>query len=173
MDENRSGVAKSLNPCARTSILGDAAHLLMLISLWVVFVLIVNPCGEFMVNDDWAFTKALENLVTHGSLGSTGWGPGWAPGGPSLIAHLLWARLFIELFGFSLTVLRISVLFLGILASLGFWLLLRFSGNSRAVCFVATLTLILNPLFFSQCFTFMTDITFLSFAIFSMLFIFI
>lgn len=171
MDENRSGAASLLKPDPTGSISRDAAHLLLLTALWGISVLIVNPSGEFMVNDDWAFTKALENLIFQGRMGATGWGPSWAPGGPSLIAHLLWARIFTELFGFSLTVLRISVLSIGFLGSLALWMLLRFSGNSRVASSFGALTLIANPIFFSQCFTFMTDVTFVSFAIFSIMFI--
>jgi hypothetical protein len=70
-----------------------------------------------MVNDDWAFVKALETLAFEGRMPTTGWGPSWAPGGPSLIVHLLWGHLFTFLGGFSITILRISVLTLGILGS--------------------------------------------------------
>ena len=68
--------------------------LLVLVAVWTVIVLIVNPVGEFMVNDDWAFVRALETLAFEGRMPTTGWGPSWAPGGPSLIVHLLWGRLF-------------------------------------------------------------------------------
>lgn len=173
MDEKRSGVSNFLSPTRLRLISADIGHLFLLVAMWVAFALIVDPAGEFMVNDDWAFTRAFESLIAHGRMESTGWGPDWAPGGPSLLAHVMWARLFTLVCGLSLTTLRISVLFIGILGSLAFWLLLRLSGNSRAQCFFASMTVILNPLFFSQCFTFMTDITFVSFAIFSMLFLFV
>jgi hypothetical protein len=173
MDEKRSGVINFLSPAKLQPISADIGHLFLLVAMWVAFALIVDPAGEFMVNDDWAFTRAFESLIAQGRMGPTGWGPEWAPGGPSLIAHVIWARLFTLVSGFSLTMLRISVLFIGILGSLAFWLLLRVSGNSRAACSLASMTVILNPLFFSQCFTFMTDITFVSFAIFSMLFLFV
>lgn len=172
MDEKRSGVSNFLSPAKLKPISADIGHLFLLVTMWVAFVLIVGPSGEFMVNDDWAFTRAFESFASQGRMESTGWGPNWAPGGPSLIAHVMWARLFTLVSGFSLTMLRISVLFIGILGSLAFWLLLRVSGNSRAACSLASMTVILNPLFFSQCFTFMTDVTFVSFAIFSMLFLF-
>src|SRR5271169_1859037 len=68
--------------------------LLIIITVWTVIVVIVNPVGEFMVNDDWAFVRALETLTFEGRMPTTGWGPSWAPGGPSLIVHLMWGRLF-------------------------------------------------------------------------------
>ena len=100
---------------------------------------------------------------------TTGWGPSWAPGGPSLIVHLLWGRLFTFLGGFSITVLRISVLTLGILGSCALLVLLRSAGSSSWVALWGALTLVINPLFLSQSFTYMTDITFAGMVVFSLL----
>lgn len=143
--------------------------LLILVAVWTVIVLIVNPIGEFMVNDDWAFVRALETLTFEGRMPTTGWGPSWAPGGPSLIVHLLWGRLFTFFGGFSITVLRISVLTLGILGSCALLVLLRSAGSSSRVALWGALTLVINPLFLSQSFTYMTDITFTGMAVFSLL----
>ena len=143
--------------------------LLILVAVWTVIVLIVNPVGEFMVNDDWAFVRALETLTFEGRMPTTGWGPSWAPGGPSLIVHLMWGRLFTFFGGFSITVLRISVLTLGILGSCALLVLLRLAGASAWVALWGALTLVVNPLFLSQSFTYMTDITFAGMAVFSLL----
>ena len=129
-------------------------YLFALLTIWVLIIVVVNPLGEFMVNDDWAFVKSLESLRNEGQLASTGWGPRGAPGGPSLITHLLWGLLFVEVWGFSLTILRISVLTLGVLGSVSLLFLLRFAGASDRTAFLGTLTLVFNPLFLSQCFTF-------------------
>ncbi len=141
----------------------------ILIAFWAVIVLIVNPVGEFMVNDDWAFVRALETLVFKGTMPTTGWGPSGAPGGPSLIVHLLWGRLFTFWGGFSITTLRISVLTLAILGSFALLVLLRKAGASPWVALWGSLTLVLNPLFLSQSFTYMSDITFAAMAIFALL----
>ena len=143
----------------------------ILLAIWCIIIFIVNPVGEFMVNDDWAFVKALESFKEGTYTTTTGWGPSYAPGGPALITHLLWGLAWSSVFGYSLTVVRLSVLALGILGSLAMLVLLRLSGASRRLAFYGTLTFILNPLFLSQCFTFMTDVTFTSFAIFSVLFL--
>ncbi len=141
----------------------------ILIAVWAVIVLIVNPVGEFMINDDWAFVRALETLTFKGTMPTTGWGPSWAPGGPSLIVHLLWGRLFTFFGGFSVTTLRISVLTLGILGSFALLVLLRKAGASPWVALWGALTLVFNPLFLSQSFTYMSDITFAAMAIFALL----
>ncbi|MFC1835223.1 hypothetical protein ACFL2Q_10880 [Thermodesulfobacteriota bacterium] len=141
--------------------------------LWILIVLVVNPVGGFMVNDDWSFFKAFERFNEQGEISSTGWGPSNAPGGPSLIAQLLWAWPFAQIGGTSPTVLRLSVLTLGIIGSFGFLYLLSLCGIPRGLQLMGTLTLVLNPYFLSQSFTFMTDVPFTSFLILSLLFIFL
>ncbi len=140
--------------------------------LWGLAIPIVNPIGEFMINDDWAFTRSLESLIFEGRLASTGWGPDPSrAGGPSLIVHLLWGALFSQFLGFSLTTLRISVLAAGVLGSFGMLALLRSAGLRPWVGLLGALTLAASPLYFSQSFTFMTDITFTCFLIFALLFL--
>ena len=94
----------------------------LLLLIWTVVIYIVNPVGEFMINDDFAFTKALDTLRTHGILGPTWMGPQGEGGGPALITHLLWGLLFSEIFGYSITILRLSVLTLSVCGLTGFFL---------------------------------------------------
>lgn len=133
--------------------------------VWIVIIQTVDPVGEFMINDDWSFVRLLQSLLEKKTLIATGWGKG----GPSAIVHILWGGLFTYFVGFSITTLRISVLVMGILGSFGLLLLLRRCHISPWLALLGTLTLVFNPLFLSQCFTFMTDITFTSLAIFSVL----
>jgi hypothetical protein len=145
--------------------------LLALVGLWIFLVWIVNPVGDFMVNDDWSFIKALETVVFEGRMGSTGWGPTGAPGGPALIAHLSWGRLFTYFLGHSVTTLRISVLTMGFLGSVAFLILLRSTGASSRISLLGAVTLVMTPFFLPLCFSYMTDITFTSLAILSLLFL--
>ncbi|MBM4328018.1 MAG: glycosyltransferase family 39 protein [Deltaproteobacteria bacterium] len=135
--------------------------------LWLGVILIVNPLGEFMVNDDWSFVRMLEALVNDRAFIATGWGKG----GPSAIVHILWGGAFTFVTGYSLTMLRVSVLFLGVLSSFALLELLRRLGASPWTAFLGAVTLVANPLFLSQCFTFMTDITFVCAAILAIFFI--
>lgn len=153
----------------RESALIGSLPFIALLVVWGVVVLVVNPIGEFMVNDDWSFIKALETLLFLGKPAATGWGPHGAPGGPSLITHLLWGMLFTYFGGFSITVLRLSVIAAGVIGSLSLLALLRVCGASRRTAFIGALTLVANPLFLSQSFTYMTDVTFTSAAILSIL----
>jgi hypothetical protein len=118
-----------------------------LLLVWVIIIIVVNPRGEFLVNDDWAFVKSLEAFRATGKITVTGWGPPGAPGGPALLVHLLWGDLFSRVFGFSLTNLRIAVLIMGILGSCGLLLLLRSAGVTPWLALLGTLTVVGNPLF--------------------------
>lgn len=146
-------------------------YIFFLILIWAVSIIVVNPLGEFMVNDDHAFIKNLETLSQDGQLGPTGWGPEHASGGPSLITHLAWGLLFTKLFGHSITALRFSILSLGILGSVGIFLIVRSLMVPEKLAFIAALSLMFNPLYFSQSFTFMSDITFTSIIIFAVYFL--
>lgn len=142
-----------------------------LVAVWALVVVAVNPCGEFMVNDDWAFVRSLETLKAQTKLPTTGWGPEHAPGGPSLIVHLLWGLLFTKIAGFSLTALRLSVLSLGIVGSVALLVLLRLARAPHWLALAGAFTLVFNPLYLSLSFTFMTDVTFTAVALLSMLFL--
>lgn len=137
----------------------------ILLSLWGGIVLFISPVGEFMINDDWCFVRIVETLLDGKNVTATGWGDG----GPSVLCHILWGLLFSTCFGFSVTTLRISVLILAIGSSFALLLLLRQMKNSLWLSLLATLVLISNPLFLSQSFTFMSDITFLFLLISSFL----
>lgn len=139
--------------------------LLVLLSAWIVSAIVVNPCGEFLINDDWSYVRALQRLLEGPGLDTTGWGPPGAPAGPSAILHLLWGGLFVQVFGWSLTVLRFAVLGAGVAASLMFFLFLRSRGTSQPLALCAAFTLVFNPLFFALAFTFMTDVTFVALSI--------
>ena len=118
-----------------------------------------------MSNDDWSFVQSYQALFEEGRLIATGWGQG----GPSLIFHLLWGGLFAGLFGYSMTVLRISVLFLGAVGTCGLLVFLNSLGLSRRKSLLGAMILAVNPLYLSLSFTYMTDVTFASLMILTML----
>lgn len=131
-----------------------------LLFLWAAIVCFVDPRGEFPINDDWSFRRALERLLNEGRLGTTGWGPDEArSGGPSLITHLLWASLFVHSFGFSWWALRAAVLVAAVLGTLAIYASLRNAGLGLRFCVAATASVVFGPLFLSQSFTFMSDVT--------------
>lgn len=133
---------------------------LLLLAFWLAAAWLVNPAGEFALNDDWSYWQALQALKHEGRIAATG----WAGGGISLISHLAWGGLFTSLLGESMVAARLSVMVMGLLGSLALLLLLRAAGASAVAALAGALTLAANPLFFSQSFTFMTDVTCTSLA---------
>ena len=103
---------------------------LILLGAWAVVIWIVDPVGEFMVNDDWSFVRCIEDFQNTGKLGPTGWGPPGREGGPALIVHILWGWVFTQIFGFSLTVLRINSTALGSSSASKFAICMSMSSRS-------------------------------------------
>lgn len=121
---------------------------------FVLSEFIVQPFGEFPLNDDWAYTKALNNLRLYGKIDIGTW-PAM-----TLLTHVLWGYGFTGVFGFSFFVLRLSTLvssFAGLVTL--YRIIQEISGNSK-LSLGGTLILLFNPLYFNLSNTFMTDVNF-------------
>ena len=139
-------------------------HLTLIFFIWLCCALFVNPVGEFPLNDDWAYAKNVYHLSENCELIFNDW-PAM-----TLIAHMLWGAMFTGIFGFSFTVLRISVLLLGIAGAWGFYLLILKMSRNNNLSLISSLALALNPLYFSLSNTFMTDVPFLAMIIWALYF---
>jgi hypothetical protein len=110
------------------------------------------PVAEMGFVDDWSYVKTAFVFARTGHLVYNGWATamlGWA---------IPWAALFIKLFGFSFTAVRLSTL---PLAMASVYLLhaslVRFGITARNAM-VGALTLGLSPLFLPLATSYMTDI---------------
>jgi len=139
----------------------DSFFISLLLFLWLLVILIVNPVGEFAINDDWAYSKNVKSLVVDHQFVVDSW-PAM-----NLVSQTAYGSLFAFVFGFSFTILRLSMLFLSILCSVTLYNLLRKFNEQKILCFLLVCSVIFNPLFLSLSFTFMTDIFFLSFIVFT------
>lgn len=122
--------------------------------IWIGSTVIINPIGNFPLNDSWAYASNVYNLTERATFDLSEW-PGM-----TLIVHMLYGSLFTEVFGFSFTVLRISTLLLGLATLLIFVKLIDFYKSKRGVT-ILTLLLAFNPLYVHLSHTFHTDIPFL------------
>ena len=132
--------------------------------LWSVAVLIVNPIGNFPLNDDWAMATTVKRLVEDGLYRPSGWT------GMPLITQTLWGALFCIPFGFSFTALRFSTLVISLTGVFGTYCLIRQLRRSRLVGILCALTLGCNPIYFALSNTFMTDVPFTTLVILAALF---
>ena len=131
---------------------------------WCFFVIIVNPIGDFPLNDDWSFGLAVQYFMQVGSFHPTGWTT------MTLLTNVLWGSLFCLPDGFSFTALRISTLTASWLGVLGTYWLVRKLDRPRSMALLAALVLAVNPLYFVSANTFMTDVPCVALMIFSAVF---
>ena len=139
------------------------ADLLLLAAAWIAIVAIVDPRGDFPLNDDWAYAIAVQRLLTEGAFRP----PGWA--GMTLLSQALWGAAAAGLAGFSHTVLRFSTLLLGGSAILSTYLLACRLRAARRTALLAALVLACNPLFVVLAHTFMTDVPMLAMMVAALL----
>jgi len=113
----------------------------------------VNPVLEMGINDDWSFARSAQLLAATGRLRYFGWSS------PMMGVHALWGALFIKIFGFSFTILRVSTAVTASGCALVCHAICRRLGLSSAVSAFTAMTLMLSPLAIALTPTYMTDIT--------------
>jgi hypothetical protein len=116
------------------------------------FLLATYPVAEMGIIDDWSYTKTALDFARTGHLLYNG------AGAPMLGWQVMWAALFIKLFGFSFTIVRFSILPIAMASVYLFHqILMRFEIAPRLAVFGA-LTLGLSPLFVPLATSFMNDV---------------
>lgn len=130
-----------------------------LLFVWAVSIVIVHPAGNFPLNDDWAYGRAVQSMVHDGRLVFSGWTS------MPLITQLLWGYLFSLPFGFSFEALRASTLAMSLIGTWATLALLRECGIEDRLAFLGGLLIALNPLYMELSFTFMTDVPFYALSV--------
>lgn len=135
------------------------------LSALAVFAAVVStvPILEMGINDDWSYAHSALQLALTGHLTYNGWGAAF------LGLQALWGAGAIRMFGFSFTVLRLSILPFAMGCSIVFYLLARRVGLQPRTALLATLTLSLSPLFIPLATSFMTDVPALFFTLLALL----
>lgn len=135
--------------------------IVLLSLLWIVLAWIVNPQGEFPLNDDWAYYKNLLTFTGSCQMTFANWSA------MTLVAQLWFGSWVVHWFDFSFTALRILTLTMGLTGILFSYALLSKITPSRRMSVFLTLLILANPIFFNLSFTFMTDIYFFTFSVIS------
>jgi len=133
---------------------GAIRDMLLLASIWVASLFVVNPLGDFPLNDDWSFGLAVKHLLQTGDFRPAGWTS------MPLITQTLWGALFCLPGGFSFNALRFSTLVLSLCSLLTVYLLVRQVHPWRLLAAIAALTVAFNPIYYALSNTFMTDVPF-------------
>ncbi len=138
----------------------------LLVLLWLIMIVIINPTGNFPLNDDWQYSRPVWYLINKGYY--------FSPDqySPIIALQVLWGTLFCLPFGFSFTALRLSTLILSLVGVLAFYFFVLKISNNKKISFLCSLILASNPFYISMSCSFMTDVPFLFFSILAVYFYF-
>ena len=115
--------------------------------------LLVHPVMEAGIMDDASYTRTAEVFARTGHIVYNGWGAmpiGW---------QLDMAAVAIKLFGFSMTVVRLSMLPVAMGSAILLHRIFVRCGVSNGNAVLGTLSVVLSPLFVVMSLTYMTDIS--------------
>jgi len=126
-----------------------------LVLAMVVGAVMVQPLGDFPLNDDWAFGLPVKWLVERGQLEFTDWQA------MTLIGQVALGGAVTHVTGFSFSALRVLVLVLGAASVVLVYALARSAGSGRTNAAFAAALLMCNPIFVTMSASFMTDVPFL------------
>lgn len=121
--------------------------------------------ADVPLHDDWTYAWSVEHFLKTGKLQVLDWSIHYP------FAQILWGALFCLPFGFSFSALRVSTVVFAWLGSLALYGTLREVGRTRTESLIASLVLIVNPVFYLLSFSFMTDVPFVSVSTIAFFFI--
>ena len=128
---------------------------LLIVAALLCAVVIVDPVREFMSQDDgWAYARSVEHLLRTGEYRLDAWSAANMPVQIYLAAGLA------EIFGYSLSLLRVSTLVLLVAGLAALYGLLRRGSLPAWPATALTLGFLASPLVLMLSFTFMSDIQF-------------
>lgn len=141
---------------------GDLLPILTIIAAWLVMEVLVDPRGDFPLNDDWCYARSVLVLLKEHKLRLLGIVP------MTLVAQVVWGALFCLVLGATHTALRISTVVLGLGGLLATYGLLREARVLRWIAVIGCMIVAVNPLYFELSNTFMTDVPFSAVVLMSM-----
>ena len=128
----------------------------LLLMIWLALIIIVNPIGNFPLNDDWQYAYPVKQIIEEGQFEMQGYFA------PNIVLQVGWGALICSITrSFGFTILRFSTLILAILGSFIFYRIAQILEFSPKQCFIGALVFLSSPLYFNLSFSFMTDVPFL------------
>jgi len=131
---------------------------LIIAAIYLSCILLVDPRGEFPLNDDWAYTRSAFRLASGEGLRIDEWAA------PSLVGQAIYGGLLARYFGGQFLVLRLSTLALSCGIALILWFTTARLETPSSIAWVVVFSWIFNPIQFWLSFTFMTEVPFLFFV---------
>lgn len=134
----------------------DMVNFLIIGVVWSAMVTLANPIGDFPLNDDWVYARAVKSVLENGYYNFP------SPSSANVGPQVYWGALFCLPFGFSFTALRFSSLTLGLIGVLTLYRLIKVLGCDPKIALLGALVLAVNPLYFGLANSFMTDVPFIA-----------
>ena len=141
--------------------INDINSIVFLVFVWITMVILVNPIGDFPLNDDWAYGQTVKTLIEEGNFKLSDWTA------TNLLSQALWGTLFCLPFGFSFTALRLSTLTLGLVGILATYGLLRNTQGNHSTAMLGSVIVAVNPIYFGLSNSFMPDVPFFALSVLS------
>jgi len=119
----------------------------------LVCYFVIRPYAEIGIGDDFSYIKTAQVLAQTGHIAYNGFATamlGW---------QLYSGALFIKLFGFSFTIVRLSTLIEAMATAFLLERTLERAGLNAWNAALATIVFVLSPLFIPFAYTFMTDVS--------------
>lgn len=133
----------------------------ILLAVWLLALLVVQPFGEFPLNDDWAYAKNVYHLAEKNQFVVDPW-PAM-----NLVAQTAYGTLVAKVFGFSLLTLRMSMVAMAVLTSLVLYTLFYRLTKNKTNALVLVLGFCFSAIYLPLSFSFMTDVFFLAMSVFA------
>jgi hypothetical protein len=143
----------------------DSINICFIAFVWFLMITLVNPIGNFPLDDDWAYGWTVKTLLETGRFQLSDWTA------TNLLPQALWGALFSLPFGFSFTALRFSTLVLGLFGIVATYGLFREARVGSKVSLLSTLVVALNPIYFGLSNSFTSDVPSFTLCILSVYFL--
>jgi hypothetical protein len=126
-----------------------------LLAIWVISIVMVNPIGDFPLNDDWQYAYPVKQIIEEGRFEMQGYFA------PNIVLQVGWGALICSITGkFDFTILRFSTLILAIPGSFIFYRITQILGCTSRQSLTGSIVFLSTPLYFNLSFSFMTDVPF-------------
>ncbi len=136
----------------------QAGPILIIIALHIGCALLVDPRGEFPLNDDWSYTRTAFQFGQTGKMQVDEWSA------PTLVGQAFYGGILVRLAGRSFITLRLSSLVLACALACILWALMRRLGLRDGQAWMLVLAWMFNPVGFCLSYSYMTEIPFLFFV---------
>lgn len=137
----------------------DLLCILACVVISVLAILVTNPIAEASFNDDWAYALSVREMANGSGIHFHGWETSLN------FIQVAWAALWVKIFGYSLTLIRLSTLAMTAGCAATLYSLFRTCGVVPSRSVIGTCAITLSPVFVAVGTSFMTDVPSLFFLL--------